>query len=223
MRLDGPVLVQRHVNALLLGMYLRGAGGIRVTTGIGTFFGATPDPAAPWLPDSPAEGFLVALQGEWADSPAVAEALQNLVRGTVLEGNTGVTLRATEAFERMRERRMGEYGQLLSAQAAHPERDPAYGFYVRRAKRMREEFMISELARRGFTPAYGFPVDVVAFDHVGRTGGDGGPSRPLDMAIRDYSPGAEVVIDGLVHRSDGILPTWGNRSEPGSVEDAATP
>ncbi len=221
-RLDGPVLVQRHVNALLLGLYLRGAGGIRVTTGIGTFFGATPDPAAPWLPDSQAEGFLVALQGEWADSPAVAEALQNLVRGTVLEGSTGVTLRATEAFERMRERWMGEYGQLLSAQAAHPERDPAYGFYVRRAKRMREEFMISELARRGFTPAYGFPVDVVAFDHVGRTGGEGGPSRPLDMAIRDYSPGAEVVIDGLVHRSDGILPTWGNRSEPGSVEDLRT-
>ncbi|WP_181164701.1 DEAD/DEAH box helicase [Amaricoccus solimangrovi] len=221
-RLDGPVLVQRHVNALLLGMYLRGEGGIRATTGIGTFFGATPDPAAPWLPDSPAEGFLVALQGEWADSPAVAEALQNLVRGTVLKGNAAVTLCAADTFERMRERWMAEYGQLLTAQAAHPERDPAHGFYMRRAKRMREEFMISELARRGFTPAYGFPVDVVAFDHVGRTGGEGGPSRPLDMAIRDYSPGAEVVIDGLVHRSDGILPTWGNRSEPGSVEDLRT-
>ena len=221
-RLDGPVLIQRHVNALLLGMYLRGEGGIRVTTGIGTFFGATPDTVSPWLPDSPAEGFLVALQGEWADSLAVAEALQNLVRGTVLEGNAAVTERAADAFDRMRERWMAEYGQLLTAQDAHPERDPAHGFYMRRAKRMREEFMISELARRGFTPAYGFPVDVVAFDHVGRTGGESGPSRPLDMAIRDYSPGAEVVIDGLVHRSDGILPTWGNRSEPGSVEDLRT-
>lgn len=221
-RLDGPVLIQRHVNALLLGMYLRGEGGIRVTTGIGTFFGATPDTVSPWLPDSPAEGFLVALQGEWADSPAVTEALQNLVRGTVLEGNAAVTERAAHALDRMRERWMAEYGQLLTAQDAHPERDPAHGFYMRRAKRMREEFMISELARRGFTPAYGFPVDVVAFDHVGRAGGEGGPSRPLDMAIRDYSPGAEVVIDGLVHRSDGILPTWGNRSEPGSVEDLRT-
>lgn len=49
--------------------------------------------------------------------------------------------------------------------------------------------MISELARRGFTPAYGFPVDVVAFDHVGRTGGESGPSRPLDMAIRGTAAG----------------------------------
>lgn len=221
-RLNGPVLAQRHVNALLLGMRLRSQGGVRATTGIGAFFGATPDPAAPWLSGSPAEDFLLALQSEWADSHAVTEALQTLLHGAVLEGHDGVLLRAAESFAQMRDRWMREYGQLLTAQAAHAAGEAAHGFYRRRAKRMREEFMIAELARRGFTPSYGFPVDVVAFDHIGRASGDSGPSRPLDMAIRDYAPGAEVIIDGLVHSSDGVLPSWGNRSDPATVEDLRT-
>ncbi|MFW5881253.1 MAG: helicase-related protein, partial [Roseicyclus sp.] len=221
-RLDSAVLVQRHVNAALLGMYLRREGGIRVTTQIGTFFGATKEPDAPWQPESPAEGFLVALQGAWGASEEVAEALRLVVRGTALERTTGLVLRVEQAFDAMRRHWMAEYEQLLTAQAAYPQTDPAHGFYAKRSRRMREEFMMTELARRGFTPAYGFPVDVVSFDHVGRDAGDGGPSRPLDMAIRDYSPGSEVVIDGLVHRSDGVLPTWGNRTDPGAVEDLRT-
>ena len=221
-RLDSAVLVQRHINAALLGMYLRREGGIRVTTQIGTFFGAQKEPDAPWLPDSPAENFVVAIQGDWGASEEVAEALGLVVRGTALEGNQGLVLRVEHAFEQMRRHWMAEYEQLLIAQSAYPESDPAHGFYAKRARRMREEFMMSELARRGFTPAYGFPVDVVSFDHVGRDAAEGGPSRSLDLAIRDYSPGSEVVIDGLVHRSDGVLPTWGNRSDPGAVEDLRT-
>ena len=221
-RLDSAVLVQRHVNSALLGMFLREHGGIRVSTQVGTFFGATNDPAAPWRHDNQAAAFLVALQGDWASSDDISGALQTLVRGTALQGQVDVVLRAETAFTRLRNRWMGEYGQLLTAQAAYPENALEHRFYANRARRMREEFMMSELARRGFTPAYGFPVDVVAFDHVGRPGDEGGPSRPLDLAIRDYSPGCEIVIDGLVHRSEGVLPTWGNRMDPGSVEDLRT-
>ena len=71
---------------------------------------------------------------------------------------------------------------------------------------MHGEFILSELARRGFTPSYGFPVDVVSFDHIAdqRSSGvsyqgygygeyQGGASRTLDIAIREYAPGAEIV------------------------------
>ncbi|MGC9420655.1 MAG: hypothetical protein ACP5EN_16950 [Rhodovulum sp.] len=145
-----------------------------------------------------------------------------LIRGTCLDGHDGLVARCDQAFDMMRRRWQAEYEQLLAAQAAYPESEAAHRLYKYRARRMREEFMMTDLARRGFTPSYGFPVDVVSFDHVGRDSAESGPSRQLDLAIREYSPGCEVVIDGLVHRSDGILPTWGNRNDPSAVEDLRT-
>tara|TARA_R100000789_G_scaffold8576_1_gene12690 strand:+ start:14617 stop:20676 length:6060 start_codon:yes stop_codon:yes gene_type:complete len=221
-RLDSAILVQRHVNAALLGQFLREAGGMSVRTNMASFMGATDATDAPFLPDSVADDFLAALKGDWGAKDSVTQALDRLVMGTCLAGQTGLISRSETDFAAMRSRWRGEYEQLLEAQAAYPDTDPAHWLYRKRAKRMREEFMMTELARRGFTPSYGFPVDVVSFDHAGKGGGEPGPSRPLDMAIREYSPGCEVVIDGLVHRSDGVLPTWGNRNDPGSVEDLRT-
>jgi DEAD/DEAH box helicase domain-containing protein len=218
-RMDSATLVQRHVNALVLGIFLRDSGGVKIKTSIGSFFGATEDPKTPVLTGNIAENFKISLQSEWAESARLDEALRHLVRGTILEGVQGLALRALAMFERMQDRWMREYEQLLKAQDAAPESEAVHRFYKVRAKRMREEFMMTELARRGFTPAYGFPVDVVSFDHVGVDQMSGGPSRPLDVAIRDYSPGTETVIDGLVHRSEGIRPSWGNRNDPSAVED----
>jgi superfamily II DNA or RNA helicase len=222
-RLDSAVLVQRHVNAALLGLFLREQGGTSIRASMASFMGATETPEAPFMPDSVADAFQTALKGDWGARDAVAEALDRLVHGTCLVGRSGLVMQAEAAFARMRDRWRDEYEQLLQAQAAHPETDPAHRLYKARAKRMRDEFMMTDFARRGFTPSYGFPVDVVSFDHAGTGGkGEAGPSRPLDMAIREYSPGCEVVIDGLVHRSDGVLPTWGNRNDPSSVEDLRT-
>jgi len=221
-RLDSAILVQRHVNAALLGQFLRESGGTSVKTNMASFMGATEATDAPFLSDSIADDFLAALKGDWGAQESVAQALGRLVTGTCLAGHTGLVSRSETAFAAMRNRWRDEYEQLVEAQAAYPDTDPAHWLYRKRAKRMREEFMMTELARRGFTPSYGFPVDVVSFDHVGKGGGEPGPSRTLDMAIREYSPGCEVVIDGLVHRSDGVLPTWGNRNDPGSVEDLRT-
>jgi len=222
-RLDSAVLVQRHVNAALLGLFLREQGGTSIRASMASFMGATETPEAPFMDDSVADAFHAALKGEWGARDSVTVALDSLVRGTCLAGRTGLVLRTEAEFTRMRDRWRDEYEQLLQAQAVHPESDPAHRLYKARAKRMRDEFMMTDLARRGFTPSYGFPVDVVSFDHAGAGGkGEAGPSRPLDMAIREYSPGCEVVIDGLVHRSDGVLPTWGNRNDPSSVEDLRT-
>jgi DEAD/DEAH box helicase domain-containing protein len=219
--LDSAVIVQRHVNALLLAMFLRGQGGIKVTTQIGTFLGATENPESPFVADPQADAFLVALRSDWVADSAVITALKSLTTGTALQGQSGLTERTAQAFDDVRNRWRLEYLTLVDGQRSAPEGDATHNFYKYRARRMRRDFMMTDLARRGFAPSYGFPVDVVAFDHVGQPGTDreGGPSRSLDIAIRDYAPGSEVVIDGLVHRSDGILPAWGNRNDPDSVED----
>lgn len=221
-KLDSATLVQRHVNALLLGLFLREGGGLSVRTNMASFMGATENLDAPFMPDSVADAFMLALKGDWGGTEAVALAVRALVPGTCLEGHDGLVSRTEMAFSAMRDCWRGEYEQLLQAQAAYSETEPAHRLYRFRAKRMRDEFMMTELARRGFTPSYGFPVDVITFDHAGRDGAEPGPARPLDIAIREYSPGCEVVIDGLVHRSDGVQPTWGNRHDPSAVEDLRT-
>lgn len=45
-----------------------------------------------------------------------------------------------------------------------------------------------------------------------------GPQRSLDLAIRDYAPGSEVVLDGLVHKSAGVTLNW---KRPASEESVA--
>lgn len=187
-RLDSAILVQRHVNAALLGQFLRESGGTSVKTNMASFMGATEAIDAPFLPDSVADDFLAALKGDWGVQDSVAQALGRLVTGTCLAGHTGLVSRSETAFAAMRNRWRDEYEQLVEAQAVYLDTDPADWLYRKRAKRVREEFMMIELARRGFTPSYGFPVDVVSFDHVGKGGGEPGPSRPLDMAIRSIRP-----------------------------------
>lgn len=63
-RLDSAILVQRHVNALLLGLFLREGGGISVRTNMASFMGATPELDSPFMPDSVADAFLLAPKGD---------------------------------------------------------------------------------------------------------------------------------------------------------------
>ena len=98
-------------------------------------------------------------------------------------------------------------------------------------RRMCGEFLLGSLADRGFLPGHGFPTDVVSFmpgkefrspqdappDGV-RQFRTVGPQRSLDLAIRDYAPGSEVVLDGLVHKSAGVTLNW---KRPASEENLA--
>ncbi|MGE9527059.1 hypothetical protein, partial [Escherichia coli] len=82
-----------------------------------------------------------------------------------------------------------------------------------------------------FLPGYGFPTDVVTFDNFtmedyvrekSRKSRDkkdrednvsrykGLPSRNLGVAIREYAPGAEIILDGRVFRSAGVSLHWHN-------------
>ncbi|MDF5276445.1 hypothetical protein P3632_24020, partial [Vibrio parahaemolyticus] len=44
------------------------------------------------------------------------------------------------------------------------------------------------------------------------------PSRNLAVAIREYAPGAEVVLDGRVFRSGGVALNWHNIAKSDAVE-----
>jgi hypothetical protein len=204
----------------------------------GAFFGAAEDATEPQLADAPVHALIDALRGSWARDATLAERVRTLMRGTVLDGTAvpGLAARTADTLEDLLDRWQREYSELLSraaAAAAANDRDSQSAFELR-AKRMRGEFLLSELAKRGYTPAYGFPVDVVSFDHLrgresqsptpqfgGERRGDG-TSRTLDVALREYAPGAEVVVDGLVHQSEGVMPAWGAGADASKLEDLRT-
>jgi DEAD/DEAH box helicase domain-containing protein len=233
-RLDSAGLVQRHINAAFLGTFLRQSGGMNVQASIGSFVGASEaaDPDAVQLP--PADAFLAKLRSDWSSDPGLAHTLAALTRGSALDGRDAPQLAAATAdgFEKMLHHWRLEHEQLIARRDGAAEEDAKRAFEYR-ARRMRGEFLLGELARRGFTPAYGFPVDVVSFDHLAgldrreQMGGPaiafgdqrGGASRTLDVAIREYAPGAEVVVDGLVHLSEGVRPAWEANADDSGLED----
>jgi hypothetical protein len=158
----------------------------------------------------------------------LAADFTELVLGTGLDtGIIGLPLeslvaRAAAAFEAMSRKWLAEHEALMQGLAA-ARASATQRFYKAQISRLRQEFLISELARRGSTPSYGMPVDVVTFENrVGKLADKGGPSRTPDIAIRDYAPGSELVVDGLVYRSDGFLPAWANPLDLQGVEDLRT-
>lgn len=100
--------------------------------------------------------------------------------------------------------------------------------------RLKMEYLLGELATQGFLPGYGFPTGVVSFNTItaeqlgkeeqqrarekerghlahredNRQRSRNFPSRSRATAIREYAPGADVVIDGLVYHASGISLSW---------------
>jgi len=86
---------------------------------------------------------------------------------------------------------------------------------------LEKEYLLRELATQGYLPAYGFPSHIAAFDNLTvdqfkaeqkrKTGREDNryqrrelASRDVVTALREYAPGAEVVMNGCVYRSAGI-------------------
>ena len=232
-RLDSRRLVARHVNAALLAAFLRDLpDGLNLKASAGEFFGASMEDDKELEQSPAADKFIEKLRSEWPRSDLIRLMLTDLTRGTALEGREAERLAGdtAEAFEKMQKSWRAEFEELLERKKAASASDAKKAFELR-ARRMLGEFLLGELARRGFTPSYGFPVDVVAFNHLSGHHRDkadgtisygdfrGGASRTLDVAIREYAPGTEVVVDGLVHQSEGVFPAWGADADASKLED----
>lgn len=220
-------IVQRHVNALALATFLREHAPERIRKlNTGWFFESASENES-----SPCAHF-----GEWCRDRAnqtgiVTDGTQALTRRSVLEGTpvTELLSRVAESAERVAERWHRELNALLDQQQAVHTQDGDSKAEVAikiQLERMRGEYLLGELATLGFLPGYGFPTDVVPFVTTtledverrqrhdrkeredNRTWRAGYPSRNLAIAIRDYAPGTDTVVDGRVYRCDGVTLNW---------------
>ena len=221
--LDSARLVQRHVNALCLGTFL-GARDIRRLKA-GWFF--EPDESA----SSPAAQFVEWCRSEGENSEELVLGIKRLVKGTAastsstprLMGSTADALKQRmDAWQREVDALRNEAEQFRDDAQPPP---PAILAIERQISRLMGEYLLSDLANAQFLPGYGFPTGVVSFvpttiDDLKQRQRDrenreealekklGYPSRQMQMAIREYAPGAEIVIDGRVYESGGVTLNW---------------
>lgn len=225
--LNSGRLVQRHVNSLLLADYLCNVVGPTQTEKTSL--------NAQWFYDeehgsSQCNRFIERLGLAVSDTD---DAIKILVRGTALSGVEPYQLRrrSIAAIMLLQSRWLDNFRYLLSEMIQAKANSP----YLKRLQiekaRHCNEFLLRDLSARTFLPGYGFPTDVVNFDNftiedyirekdagskVKRDREDnvsrykGLPSRNLSIAIREYAPGAEIVLDGRVFKSAGVSLHWHN-------------
>lgn len=225
--LDSPIIVQRHVRSLLLSQFLadelRGSGQEQTKLTCGFFFLGEV---------SLADRFSAWCRGlSKNESQVISEGLRQLLRHTVFEGGdlNRVMDTAADAMDELAQGWRLEWSNLdKEAQEARRagETSPFYRAVTLYIVRLTGEYLLRELATRGYLPAYGFPTHIAPFDNLtrgqflrvrqqGEEGRDDNryrrrelASRDLMTALREYAPGSEVVMDGLVYRSAGITLNW---------------
>jgi len=220
-------IIQRHLNALALSVFLchQTPNDISKLT-CGWFFESDEqEQSAPW------EKFQ-----HWCQTEAVSDAdlncgFHNLIKRSALNGRPVDQLLTATAttIGKASGNWLDECGSLLDnleivkTPKGNSKAEKAVGFQL---ERIRKEYLLGELASRRFLPIYGFPSGVVClvtttvqeFERRRRQTHDyrednrsvraGYPSRGLPVAIRDYAPGTDTVLDGRVYRSGGITLNW---------------
>ncbi|MEJ2045001.1 MAG: DUF1998 domain-containing protein [Reinekea sp.] len=214
-------LVQRHVNSYLLGAFL--------TTQVGETKSDRTNLQLIWffLPEGGRDSFANEFKNWIQLLPTKYQSgIKAIISGTALNSASVNSLikSATHKLEEIQSRWINEY-EYIDAQLSTAEKESPYAFKLESEKnRLCSEYLLRDLATRGFLPGYGFPTDVVSLDienlidykrrkekekesstredNISRNRGM--PSRNLAMAIREYAPGNEVALDGRVHRVAGI-------------------
>lgn len=228
-------IVMRHVGSLALAAFLATRTTDALRLKCSWFFERAEGTNA-----SPAEQFSNWLVETAPEDPKLTDGLRRLVRGSNLAMTEPRVLLADTAarLQPVAEDWLEELQVLLAALKevggdgeADGQRSPEQTSVLLALRRARGEYLLKALASGGFLPAYGFPIDVVAFDpttaeelraiRIAREDDQESesredslgwknslPSRDLAMAIRDYAPGSGVVINGMVYESGGITLNW---------------
>ena len=235
--LQNERIVQRHANALLMADFLTSLGGDIPRLTAGWFLELPEDEMGPvdrfieWLEsgDSLSDSRLSA----GIDRLVYGTALDGVERLSIL-GRAASQMRILKERWREEVEALGrELGERPSTEVVgtHPEpRTPAELAVLNQLTRIRGEYLLKEMTSRAFLPVHGFPTNIVPFipttlqdferqarrarqtdgqgreDNLGRRRGY--PSRDLTVGIREYAPGARVVIDGRIYQSKGLTLNW---------------
>lgn len=230
--LNSRRIVQRHVQALAIGCFLARDTDDAIKLTSEWFFRPDVDDAP-----SRCDNFRAWLQDEARTNEELLAGISQLVSRTVFADAPveRVLDAAIDSIVPVAERWKREHKALqeqLDWVGGEPvpgesPTSPEQKAVLNQLTRLRGEYLLRDLAGTGFLPSYGFPLQVLPFvnttieqfraeedmdetedrdDSMFRRRSY--PSRQLPIAIREYAPGNEVIIDGLVHKSEGLTLHW---------------
>lgn len=210
--LSSNQIVTRHVHSLMLSEFLKSRSD---TSGNNTRLNAKwffyPKTAV-W--NQFCEWFLA------ADKQALDQAIKDLIFGTSL-ATTPLSVIKKHAFHELSA--LADEWQS-EFKTINEKVNQAEGRYKKalskELKNHESENLLSFLSIHAFLPSYGFPTNVVQLsirkmgDYIAEKMSNQrednlfiqkeAPSRSLDIGLREYAPGAQVVLDGKVYQSAGI-------------------
>jgi Lhr-like helicase len=234
--LRSPDLVARHVNSYLLSYWLKtvlGRDELKSMT-IGPF-------CIEENGDSLAGRFQAWCMNTAGTVLPVVKGIEKLVRRSPLVDMNPETLTHRTAAsmrdvaDSWREDYRNASQELGFFEGCSEKKSAALRALKAQLERITGEYLLSELATRRFLPGYGFPTDIVSFNNILRQppekdrefSREDNRGRYLDLATRDrvtglreYAPGAEVVMDGLVYESRGISLNWRLPASEDSLREA---
>ena len=210
---DSKTIVERHVNSLLFGLYIREEindfKGLNIKENIEVFFfEGTP---------TIAENFL-----NYLEKTAVSvfeQALKTLVQGTPLKTTTPkqLVLLVIDNFQAvvvsLRKQREDYDSKMLELAKEFGENSPAYKTIKYRKGQLLQKFVLNHLAEESFLPNAGLPTGIVDFEKLTiRDLNRNNPNRlksnlsyPITRALTEFSPGNTILIDGLNYQSAGVV------------------
>ena len=201
-------IMQRHVNSLLLGEYIRSTSGGTVADEIGAFIYGTNYDRDKTI-NYTVNGFMDFLVNA-RNNVNLAEKIRVITRGTVYETETidRMISQSSSLIETICTELKGTIDSLeeekSQATSVKNQRRLAY-----RIESLWTQNLISYLSGNNFLPSNSIPTNivdlVVASDKKNKNEDQTiKTQRQLSLAIQEYAPGREVVVDNLVYPVLGI-------------------
>lgn len=218
--LNSAFLVQRHINAFLLANWLKLFETDIPKLNSGWFF----------IDDknlSRCNRFIAWCDTLSVEQPEILQAAADLARGTavnsaaireIIDSSTDLLASVQSNWQDAYNEMAMRIESLRSVSAESNKR--AIDAITYQLEAHKTEYLLKELTIRGFLPGHGFPTgitpllintredsrsrrlsedreDSVSFRNIG-------PSRDRSIGIREFAPGADIVLNGVVYRSGGI-------------------
>lgn len=217
---DSKNIVERHINSLLFGIFVRNGGnsksGLNIKENIERFF----YDGSPTI----AESFL-----NWLEAPERKDCfapIESLINGIpYFQGTSPLQLigKVGDNFKKIqvgiRDQKDGYDKKLEELAKEFGDNSPAYKAVGYRMGQFLQKFVLGYLAEEGFLPNAGLPTGIVDFEKITltdlrKTKQDRlktNPSYPIVRALTEFAPGNNILIDGLNYRSSGIVMknNWG--------------
>lgn len=226
---DSRPIVQRHVNALLLSEWLKVSGEDIPKLNCAWLF---EEKIAESIRVDVFEVWCQSISSE--SKSLVANGVRTLVSGTILSGITldeiisitlDTMLSISSAWQEEIKVFLEQREAFVLADKGR-EDSAAVKAIDRQLHRARNEYLLKDLTVAGYLPGHGFPSGIVTLltstmkdfkkskhdDDTSRIDVKsvlrGDPTRQRSVAIREFAPGSDIVMDGAVYQSSGLTLNW---------------